>query len=187
VSFANESHLPYPASDSPAFYPALNAELTALLHAERDWLVNLANAAALLALRLPRINWTGFYLWRDGELVLGPFQGKPACTRIKFGRGVCGTAARIRGSVLVPDVNAFPGHIACDPASASELVVPLLLGERLLGVLDLDAPVTNRFTDGDRLGLEEFVEALVKGTDWPEPKVSGKAKERVGARSAQTN
>ncbi len=154
-------------SDPASFYAALNAELDAHLAGERDWLINLANASALLSLRLPELNWAGFYLLRGGALLLGPFQGKPACTRIKLGRGVCGTTAAKRETSVVPDVHAFPGHIACDPASASELVVPLLAGERLIGVLDLDSPRTGRFSEHDARGLEEFARRLVSGTDWP--------------------
>ncbi len=154
-------------NDAPSFYAALNAELSAHLEGERDWLINLANAAALLRLRLPGLNWAGFYLLRDGRLMLGPFQGKPACTRIALGRGVCGTAAARRETLVVPDVHEFPGHIACDPDSASEIVAPLLMGERLLGVLDLDAPTKGRFGAEDAQGLEEFVQRLVAGCDWP--------------------
>ena len=121
-------------------------------------LANLANASALLlAQALERINWCGFYLLRGGELVLGPFQGKPACVRIALGKGVCGAAAARRETLVVPDVNAFPGHIACDAASRSEIVVPILEGGVLRGVLDVDAPETNRFDAEDRAGLEEFV------------------------------
>ncbi len=154
-------------TDSASLYEALNLELTAHLEGERDWLVNLANAAALLSLRLPELNWAGFYLWRGGALLLGPFQGKPACTRITLGRGVCGTTAARRQTTVVPDVHVFPGHIACDPASASEIVVPLLAGGRLLGVLDLDSPRRGRFDEADARGLEEFARRLVAGTDWP--------------------
>jgi GAF domain-containing protein len=148
-------------------YRSLHSELAGLLTGERDWLVNLSNTAALLNLRLPDLNWAGFYLWRGGELVLGPFQGKPACVRIARGRGVCGTAAAKRATVLVADVHQFPGHIACDAASASEIVVPLALPGRQIGVLDLDSPHTNRFTADDHAGLEEVARLLIAGTDWP--------------------
>jgi GAF domain-containing protein len=158
----------YDPRDRGKFYAHLQAELEAYLSDERDWLVNLANASALLYQRLPELNWAGFYLWRGEELVLGPFQGKPACTRIKLGRGVCGTTARARKTTVVSDVHAFPGHIACDSASASEIVVPLLLeGERLLGVLDLDSPRQARFDAEDARGLEAFAQRLVAGIDWP--------------------
>jgi L-methionine (R)-S-oxide reductase len=153
--------------DSASRYRALHAELAALLAGERDWLVNLANTAALLRLRVPDLNWAGFYLWRGGELVLGPFQGRPACVRIARGRGVCGAAAARRSTVLVPDVHSFPGHIACDAASASEIVVPLQLPDRQLGVLDLDSPRPGRFDEADRTGLEEVARLLLAGTDWP--------------------
>jgi GAF domain-containing protein len=142
------------------------ASLEAVLEGETDTVANLANASALLAATLPKINWCGFYLLRGGELVLGPFQGKPACVRIALGKGVCGTAAARRETLVVPDVNTFPGHIACDAASRSEIVVPIVVGGRLVGVLDVDAPETNRFDDEDRAGLEAFVAALVPKVDW---------------------
>ena len=153
---------------NPSSYPLIQSELAGLLKGERDWLVNLANTSALLQLRLPGLSWVGFYLWRGGELVLGPFQGKPACVRIQRGRGVCGTAAARRTSLVVPDVHQFPGHIACDPASASELVVPLEFDGRQFGVLDLDAPVKEWFDASDREGLEAVVRILLQGTNWPE-------------------
>ena len=153
--------------DPAAAYEILNGEIAALIAGERDWLANLANAAALIALRLPDLNWAGFYLWREGQLVLGPFRGQPACVRIAKGRGVCGTAYARRASVVVPDVHLFPGHIACDAASASEVVIPLLAGRRALGVLDLDSPRLARFDEQDRLGLETLAQLLVAGSDWP--------------------
>ncbi len=149
-------------------YQGVIQELDGLTHGERDWLVNLANASALLKLRLADLNWAGFYLWRNGVLVLGPFQGKPACMRIARGRGVCGTAAAQRTTLVVPDVSQFPGHIACDAASASEVVVPLALPGRQLGVLDLDSPNIGRFNDADRAGMEEFARHLIAATDWPD-------------------
>jgi L-methionine (R)-S-oxide reductase len=155
------------ATDKAGRYRELARALEALLEGERDWLANLANTAALLWWTLPDINWVGFYLYRNGELVLGSFQGKPACVRIPIGRGVCGTAAARRQSVVVPDVDAFPGHIACDSASRSEIVIPMLLGDRLLGVLDVDAPVLERFEETDRQGLEALVQILIGATDWP--------------------
>jgi L-methionine (R)-S-oxide reductase len=148
--------------------PALKQELARLLSGERDWLANLANTAALLNLRLSGLNWVGFYLWRDGRLILGPFQGKPACLRIAPGRGVCGAAADRRSTVIVPDVHRFPGHIACDAASASEIVVPLELLSRQIGVLDLDAPTLGRFGEHDRFGLEAIVAVLLGAADWPQ-------------------
>jgi L-methionine (R)-S-oxide reductase len=147
-------------------YRDLVRSLEALLEGESDALANLANASGLLAGALDRINWCGFYLLRGEELVLGPFQGKPACVRIPLGEGVCGTAAARRATILVPDVDEFPGHIACDPASRSEIVVPILEGNELRGVLDIDAPEKNRFDEKDRTGLERFVEALVPLVKW---------------------
>ncbi len=130
-------------------------ELKGLLAGERDGIATLANASSLLYLHLDRINWLGFYVLRAGELVLGPFQGKPACTRIAVGRGVCGTAFARAETVLVDDVTLFPGHIACDPASRSEIVVPLFAGGRLIGVLDCDAPEPSRFSAPERDLLEQ--------------------------------
>ncbi len=155
-------------ADSKAeLYAELAGQLRALLTGERDWLANLANTAALIWGSLPDLNWAGFYLWRGGELVLGPFQGKPACVRIAAGRGVCGTAVRERCSQVVADVHAFPGHIACDAASRSELVVPLLRGEEILGVLDLDSPLPGRFDEEDRARCEALVAVLLEATDFP--------------------
>jgi GAF domain-containing protein len=155
-----------PAQPKALFYKDLTASLAALLEGETEALANLSNASALLAQALDRINWCGFYLMRGGELVLGPFQGKPACTRIAMGKGVCGTAAARRETLVVPDVHAFPGHIACDAASRSEIVVPILEGRRLQGVLDVDAPEPNRFDEADRNGLESFVAVLLPRIDW---------------------
>jgi GAF domain-containing protein len=154
------------AASKPERYRDLASSLEALLEGERDPIANLANASALLAESLERINWCGFYLFREGELILGPFQGKPACLRIPVGKGVCGAAAARRETLVVPDVEVFPGHIACDPASRSEIVVPILEGERLRGVLDVDAPEKGRFDHEDREGLERFVAALVPRVDW---------------------
>ena len=131
-----------------------------LVAGECNWIANLANTAALLYHSLPDINWAGFYLLREGELVLGPFQGKPACVRITLGRGVCGTAAERRTTLNVPNVHEFSGHIACDSASNSEIVVPLIRGSELLGVLDIDSPTLDRFDDADRAGLERIVRTL---------------------------
>lgn len=143
--------------------PIVLDQLESLLEGETDRIANLANAAALLAHYLEGVNWVGFYLWDEArrELVLGPFQGLPACVRIATGKGVCGTAAAERRTVNVPDVHAFPGHIACDAASASEIVLPLLKGDRLLGVLDLDSPRPARFAAADAAWLERFVALLV--------------------------
>ena len=143
------------------FYADLTSQLAGITHGERDATANLANAAAILFHGMPDLNWAGFYLMRDGELVLGPFQGLPACIRIPLGRGVCGTAAAARATQIVADVHAFPGHIACDTASRSELVVPLLDGERLIGVVDLDSPNPGRFDAEDAAGIEAFAARLV--------------------------
>ncbi len=149
-----------------ALYRDLAASLESVLTGETDGLANLANACALLAQALARINWCGFYLLRGEDLVLGPFQGKPACVRIPLGKGVCGTAAARREPLVVPDVNAFPGHIACDAASRSEIVVPIMENGALRGVLDVDSPDPARFDEMDRAGLEKFVEVLVPLVHW---------------------
>jgi L-methionine (R)-S-oxide reductase len=146
-------------------YRSLNAQLAGVLTGERDGLANTANAAALLYHGMPDLNWAGFYFLRDGELVLGAFQGKVACVRIALGKGVCGTAAQRRATVVVPDVHEFPGHIACDSASRSEIVVPLLHEGKLRGVLDLDSPKLGRFDQDDAAGLEETVRILFAGSD----------------------
>lgn len=148
-------------------YAQLAQELQALIAGEPDFIANLANAAALLFHAMPDLNWAGFYLLRQGlaggdELVVGPFQGKPACVRIAIGKGVCGTAAAQRRSVIVTDVNQFPGHIACDTASNSEIVVPMIRQGALLGVLDIDSPRLARFDEQDRDGLEQFVAILLQ-------------------------
>ena len=150
-------------TDKPAAYAELEASLRALLAGEDDRIANAANLAALLFWSLPQLNWAGFYFVepRRGDLLLGPFQGKPACVRIAMGRGVCGTAAARRETIVVPDVHAFPGHIACDSASNSEIVVPIARGSELLGVLDLDSPVPSRFDDADARGLEALVRVFV--------------------------
>lgn len=143
-------------------YGLVKKQLQALLHDEKNQVANLSNASALLNQFLDRVNWVGFYLLdTNNELVLGPFQGLPACIRIPLGKGVCGTAALKKETLLVEDVNQFPGHIACDAASQSEIVVPLLKGEQLIGVLDIDSPELNRFDRLDQQKLEEFVEVLV--------------------------
>ena len=153
-------------SSKSELYRDLSRSLAALLEGETDPIANLANASALLAQALDGINWCGFYLLRGAELVLGPFQGKPACVRIALGSGVCGTAAARRETLVVPDVNVFPGHIACDEASRSEIVVPILQDSTLRGVLDVDAPTTGCFDEEDRVGLEEFVRTLAPRVDW---------------------
>jgi GAF domain-containing protein len=142
-------------------YRNLSRQLSALLAGEGDLVANAANTAALIYHGLPDLNWAGFYFHRGDELVLGPFQGKPACVRIAIGEGVCGTAAARGASVVVTDVHDFPGHIACDPTSCSELVVPLLNGAKVLGVLDLDSPLLARFDEIDRKGCEQLVALFV--------------------------
>ena len=143
-------------------YTTLSKQLDALLTGETDTIANLANASALLNTFLSDINWVGFYTMKDGELVLGPFQGLPACVRIPVGRGVCGTAVSTGSTMLIDDVHAFPGHIACDAASNSEIVVPLRKNGEVIGVLDIDSPLKARFTKEDQQGLELFVEVLQK-------------------------
>jgi L-methionine (R)-S-oxide reductase len=159
----------YEFRDKAQDYVRLAAELAALLEGEHDRVANAANTAALLFNALPEVNWVGFYFLRGNELVVGPFQGQPACVRIALGRGVCGTAARERRTLLVPDVHAFPGHIACDAASRSEIVVPLLSADALLGVLDIDSPRPARFDAEDGAGIERlaqvFLAALGPSTD----------------------
>ncbi|MGI6586056.1 MAG: GAF domain-containing protein [Lutisporaceae bacterium] len=140
--------------------------LEGLLSSESDWLANLSNAAALLFTNLEDINWAGFYLMKKSELVLGPFQGKTACTRIKPGKGVCGTAAAEMKIQLVPDVHLFPGHIACDSASNSEIVIPLIKDGTVFGVLDIDSPIKNRFDELDAKYLQLFADMLNKYIDW---------------------
>lgn len=147
-------------------YDGLYRTLDALMGGERSPLPNSANMSALIYGALDRLNWVGFYWLVGDELVLGSFQGKPACIRINVSRGVCGAAVRARASVLVPDVRRFPGHIACDAASLSELVVPLVRNGRVLGVLDMDSDVTDRFTDEDRAGMERLCALFCERCDW---------------------
>jgi L-methionine (R)-S-oxide reductase len=155
-----------PVDDKPRAYAELEASLRALLSGESDLVACAANMAALIYWSLPGLNWAGFYLVepQSGDLVVGPFQGKPACVRIAMGKGVCGSAAARRETLVVADVHAFPGHIACDSASNSEVVVPILDGDRLIGVLDLDSPLTGRFDAADARGLEALVAAFVEAT-----------------------
>ncbi len=153
------------SDDKRDLYASLAQQLTGLLEGERDMIANTANMSALIFQFLPDLNWAGFYFMRGGELVLGPFQGKTACVRIAVGRGVCGSAVERQESIVVPDVHAFPGHIACDSASRSELVVPLIKDGRVLGVLDLDSPNPNRFDDEDREGCETLVRIFLAATE----------------------
>ena len=169
----------YDFADKPRAYRELARDLAALLAGERDWIANAANAAALIFSALPDLNWAGFYVPARSaggarELIVGPFQGRPACVRIPIGDGVCGTAAVRRETIVVPDVNAFDGHIACDSASRSEIVVPLLRtgvsgAAAFVGVLDVDSPRLARFDDADRTGLEALAAIITAASDWPAP------------------
>ena len=154
------------AGSKAATYRQLQEQMGALFAGERNGLANAANTSALLYEALPSVNWVGFYFLQGRELVLGPFQGKVACVRIPLGQGVCGTAAERRETIIVPDVHAFPGHIACDAASRSEIVVPLIQYGRLLGVLDLDSPQLARFDHEDGTGLIAVVDLLLVHSDF---------------------
>ena len=143
-------------------YKLLLKQLSAILDGEHDMIANMANASALLFHSLSDINWAGFYIYKDNELVLGPFQGNVACMHIPIGKGVCGTCAKQRQTICVEDVHAFPGHIACDSASRSELVIPILKENTLLGVLDIDSPITSRFQPHDITYLEAFANIIIQ-------------------------
>lgn len=154
------------SDDKTAFYRDLAQQLEGLLHGESDAIANAANTAALIFTSLPELNWAGFYFLRKpDQLVLGPFQGKPACVRIAVGRGVCGAAVKERRTMRIEDVHAFADHIACDSASRSELVVPLFRGQSIIGVLDLDAPIPARFDADDQRGIEEIAAIYMKASD----------------------
>ena len=161
-----DTRLTITKSGKAEIYEEVLPQLRSLVKGEEDWIANLANTSSVLRYAFPdRISWVGFYLTRrDSELVLGPFQGKPACVRIAIGKGVCGTAARERRTVIVPDVNTFPGHIACDPDSRSEIVVPMFQDDRLLGVLDLDSASPNSFDETDARYLEEVVQIVMSAS-----------------------
>ena len=150
-------------------YSQLQVEFRAIVEGERDFIANAANCAALLFHGLKDVSWAGFYLKRGNDLVLGPFQGKPACVRIAWGNGVCGTAARSLRAIIVPDVNAFAGHIACDPRSRSEIVIPLLSSRKVIGVLDLDSHKPDRFDETDLRGLTAIAKLLLKASDFAKP------------------
>ncbi|SEM70573.1 GAF domain-containing protein [Lihuaxuella thermophila] len=152
--------------DKATRYQHMLKQITHLLEGETDWLANLANAASHLYNSLDQVNWAGFYLMKNGELVLGPFMGKPACVRIAVGKGVCGTAVAKDETQLVEDVLKFPGHIACDAATRSEIVIPLRVNGKIIGVLDIDSPAEKRFDQEDKKYLEEYAEILLKSTDW---------------------
>ena len=154
-----------PAGTKSETYSELLDQARALLAGERDAIANAANLASLAFHALPELNWAGFYFLKGAELVLGPFHGQPACVRIAVGRGVCGTAARERRMIVVPDVERFPGHIACDSTSRSEIVVPIIANGQLVGVLDLDSPILRRFDAADAQGLEALVGIFVASTD----------------------
>ena len=164
MSFATAN---YDFADKPRAYAELVRDLAALLAGEHDLIANSANTAALLFGALPDINWAGCYFLKGDELVLGPFQGKPACVRIALERGVCGTAAARRATLVVADVHEFPGHIGCDSASRSEIVVPLLTGAQLVGVLDIDSPILARFDATDAAGLESVAAVLMASVTRP--------------------
>jgi GAF domain-containing protein len=154
-----------PSGTKPQIYRELALMAEGLFRGERDAVANAANLSALLWMGLADLNWSGFYFRKGSGLVLGPFQGRPACVRIEIGRGVCGAAAATRETQLVPDVHAFPGHIACDAASQSEIVVPLVRDGQVIGVLDLDSPVKGRFDDEDRDGLEALAAQWLAASD----------------------
>jgi GAF domain-containing protein len=147
-------------------YKYMNIKLTGLIGSESDALANLSNASALLWLLIKDINWAGFYLYKNDQLILGPFQGKPACVRLQLGKGVCGTAAETRMTQVIKNVHDFSGHVACDSASNSEIVVPIIFDNKLIGVLDIDSPTFERFDEEDQKGLEKFVQTLNKYMDW---------------------
>ena len=147
-------------------YAMLAGQAKEMLEAEPWYVAAFSNISALVAALVPDLNWAGFYLMRDGKLTVGPFQGKPACIHMAPGKGVCGTAVQRDGTVLVPDVHAFPGHIACDGASESEIVIPVHAAGRVAAVLDIDSPVKNRFTVSDREGLEKLVKVIEEGVSW---------------------
>lgn len=149
------------SSTKEEIYQEVIPQIQALIDDEPDLIANLANTASVLKLAFGSISWVGFYLMKDGELVLGPFQGKPACVRISVGKGVCGTSALSMKTVIVPDVNQFPGHIACDPDSKSEIVIPIVAGGKTLGVLDVDSASLNSFDETDRRELERVVSILL--------------------------
>jgi len=155
------------AADPREFYAELVRQAEGLLAGQRDWIANAANLSSLIFTSLPDLNWAGFYFLKGDTLVLGPFQGKPACVRIAMGRGVCGAAAEQRRTLRIDDVNAFPDHIACDSAPRSELVVPLIAGGKVLGVLDLDSPKPSRFGADDQAGIEALAAIFLKASDAP--------------------
>lgn len=143
-------------------YELINSQVQAIISGEPDMIANMANIAAILFNNLEKVNWAGFYIFKQGQLVLGPFQGQPACIRIPMGKGVCGTSASQKLTLIVKDVHEFDGHIACDAASKSEIVVPIIFDDKLIAVLDVDSPVTERFDNADKVGLEQLVSLFVQ-------------------------
>jgi len=156
-------------TEKTAFYTLLNQQAIAIIVSEYDLIANMANISALLFNQLSDINWAGFYLYKENQLVLGPFQGQVACIRIPMGKGVCGTAAEQRQTQCVKDVHEFAGHIACDAASNSEIVIPIIINNRLIAVLDIDSPIISRFDDDDKQGLESLVEKFVAHYEHQKP------------------
>lgn len=165
--------LPIATQDKDQLYGDLAAQMRGLLDGERNLIANAANFSALVWDMVPDLNWCGFYLYDGTELVVGPFQGKPACVRIALGKGVCGTAAATRQTQVVDDVDAFDGHIVCDAASRSEIVVPLFVGDRLVGVWDVDSPTLARFDDADRRGMEALCAIFLAACDLPQLERAG--------------
>jgi len=165
MSFLSSQIVEQSKVEKADLYAQIAEQLRALLAGERDFIANAANLSSLLYHSLPDLNWVGFYLEKNGELVLGPFQGKPACIRIAIGKGVCGAAAQTRQTVLVDNVHEFPGHIACDSESNSEIVVPLIVEDRLICVLDLDSPSLGRFDEEDAAGLNELAEIFLDSSE----------------------
>ena len=159
----------YREHGKPLFYKDLAQSLRNLLGEERDPIANMANMASLLYFSLPSINWSGFYIYDGQELVLGPFHGKPACVRIQMGKGVCGTSAFKRETLMIENVHEFPGHIACDADSKSEIVIPLIKDDIIIGVLDIDSPIYARFDEDDKHGLQQLIEILQFATDFTLP------------------
>lgn len=159
-------HVQEPTGTKEEQYTSMIKQLKSLLADERDWLANLSNTASFLANTLHEINWAGFYLLKENELVLGPFMGKPACVRITIGKGVCGTAAAENKTQVVADVHQFPGHIACDADSRSEIVIPIVVDNKVIGVLDIDSPILNRFESIDKTYLEQLAAILIEATVW---------------------
>ncbi|MFT5542737.1 MAG: L-methionine (R)-S-oxide reductase [Glaciecola sp.] len=148
--------------DKSKQYKLINSQVRAIISEESDMIANMANIAAVLYNHLENVNWSGFYLYKESQLVLGPFQGQPACIRIPMGKGACGTSAELQKTLLIDDVHQFDGHITCDVASRSEIVVPIVVRGRLIGVLDVDSPIANRFDQNDKQGLEELVDIFSK-------------------------